>query len=263
MPWTTDPMGNRKYTLSIYAKEELPTWGEIYGEYYKRHRFYYEPGHEAFQMMDPYWRIPRLKVLLATICNQLNKEIFEDGRKDNAIKFINENIMDGVIDLRFTCELVEPWDFYRITSGETYDLNRLHEGYLANWSSFMNTNHVGSNNPPPVYTIPMPNGEPNPFILNRPNIERKDVSKIDDVLCVHPIILFKDPPLKSTDSKIYTPRPFDPLQDDDWMKIMKFMIDDVIVYFEGSGVGWKDRNGKLIDSSPTEKKCSSGYDPAL
>lgn len=263
MPWMTDPNGERQYRPSIYAKEELPTWAEVYEEFYRCHRFYYDPSLEDGQMLDQYWRIPRLKVLLATVCNQFNKMLFEDGMRNDALKFISRNILDGATDVRFTCELVEPYDYYRIMNGSPVDTDRLHEGYLENWSTAITTANVGTNAPHPIYTIPLPTGEPNPFILNSSMIERRDITKLSTVMCVHPMILFKGAPLKSADSKIYTPRPFDPLQADDWQKVIDFMMKDIKEYFEGDGVGWKDENGKLIDSPQHPKKCLSGTDPAL
>ncbi|MCM1220104.1 MAG: hypothetical protein NC548_37000, partial [Lachnospiraceae bacterium] len=64
MPWVLDENGNKKYTPSIYAKEELPTWNEFYNEFYKSGNYTYDGGKDVFEI-DPYWKIPRKKYLLA------------------------------------------------------------------------------------------------------------------------------------------------------------------------------------------------------
>jgi len=63
--------------ISIYSKDELPTWDEMY-QFYKKNIF------DMFinstdNEIDPYWKYPRELILLALVCNQFNKMIFEDG----------------------------------------------------------------------------------------------------------------------------------------------------------------------------------------
>ena len=64
---------------SVYCKDELPTWDELYNEFCLPKAFRYDPDDETHQILDPYWKVPRRKVLLAFCCNQLNKIIFEGG----------------------------------------------------------------------------------------------------------------------------------------------------------------------------------------
>ena len=40
MPWITEN-GEKKYIPSAYAKEELPTWNELYNEFYKNQYYVY------------------------------------------------------------------------------------------------------------------------------------------------------------------------------------------------------------------------------
>jgi hypothetical protein len=62
-------------TISLYDKDCLPTWGELYNEFYFSKKAEYN---HLDMIMDPYWKQPRQKILLAFVCNQLNKMIFED-----------------------------------------------------------------------------------------------------------------------------------------------------------------------------------------
>lgn len=64
--------------LSKYCKEELPTWDEIYNEFWINKIFVYDPNDPEHQVEDPYWKRPRRKILLMLICNQLNKMMEED-----------------------------------------------------------------------------------------------------------------------------------------------------------------------------------------
>lgn len=87
MPWIKDSNDEDKYIASQYSRNELPTWNEVYNDWYckydaiSRYEYYAELDPE----IDPYWKIPRKLYLLATICNQFNKMIYED-------KIIKENI---------------------------------------------------------------------------------------------------------------------------------------------------------------------------
>ena len=78
---------------SIYVKEDLPTWSEVYYEFYKNKTFSFD--HEDDNQLndiDKYWKIPRRKVLLATVANQFNKMLYEDGYSDKFMTFLNNNI---------------------------------------------------------------------------------------------------------------------------------------------------------------------------
>lgn len=70
----------------FYCKDELPTWHEIYYDFYLKDSFCY--NNEIDSDLDLYWKEPRKKVLLGFICNQLNKMIFED--KTISLEFVKE-----------------------------------------------------------------------------------------------------------------------------------------------------------------------------
>ena len=170
MPWYVDANGQRKYRLSMYAKEELPTWSEVYDEFYMNQyyddRTYYTD--EMLTKIDPYWKIERYKVLLATVCNQFNKMIFEDGYKSILQKaFEQERYYEDeagrsveLVDIIFTC------DPYTGREG--------------------NPRYDTLNVAPPIYTIPLPTGKPNPFIIGKH--PRSDITKFTDPLEFRAII---------------------------------------------------------------------------
>lgn len=54
-----------------FCKDELPTWEEIH-TFLKKDKFDFTPEDTE---LDPYWNIPKQKIQLAFICNQLNKLI--------------------------------------------------------------------------------------------------------------------------------------------------------------------------------------------
>lgn len=79
MPWIKDSNDEDKYIASKFAKEELPTWNEVYNEWYKKYKDdLYTYRTERDTEIDTYWKIPKKKYLLAAVCNQFNKMIFED-----------------------------------------------------------------------------------------------------------------------------------------------------------------------------------------
>ena len=101
---------------------------------------------------------------------------------------------------------------------------------------------------PPIYTIPFPNGEPNPFAIS--NIERINIAEIKG----HDMYLM--PKIGFSDVSSMAP-----IDLEKFNKILDFMMKDVKKYFEGEGVGWKDEEGHLIDVDPA--KPSNGTDSAL
>lgn len=253
MPWITLNNGEKKYKPSIYTKEELPTWNEIYTDFYKGNINYYHSKSNDQYELDMYWKIPRKKVILVTMCNQLNKLLYEDGKLSKTLDFIHQEILNNPIDIKFTCDILDTLDKIPIAHQEY--LNSSYENYLDRWVEKINKLGVGNRNHPPIYTIPLPTGVENPFIIN--NDTRINVNDIDEDMCLTPIILFDT----TEGNKIYNPRPFDDDSKEDYDKIIKFLLKDVIEYFE-NGIGWKDEDGKVIDSIPNPK-CISGYDPAL
>jgi hypothetical protein len=49
-----------------------------------------------------------------------------------------------------------------------------------------------------------------------------------------------------------------------YMYAILCLMGNYIRYFEGAGIGWKDKDGNLIDNDSSNTKCvGTGFDPAL
>lgn len=246
MPWTTNEHGERVYKVSAFTKEDLPTWAELYDEWYGNRVTNFSRA-DPDQKVNQYWGIPQNQFLLVTACNQLNKMIFEDGKREDLLKFISDTIMADAFDVRFTCEPLP-----------VFDEMEGNDAFESSWATFTNNLNCVLNTLPPIYTIPHPKGLPNPFIdekWSRINCTDRDV------MVLRPVVMFK-----RTESAhyLYAPSGDEAVQADDFWNIIGFLMKDVIDYFEGEGVGWKDQNGHLIDSGAVENRCKGvGFDPAL
>ena len=251
MPWNKDINGDPKYNLSAYAKEELPTWSEVYNEFYKERIYIYSNIDPDHQVIDPYWNIPHRKYLIMTVCNQFNKMIFEDGYKDALIKMINENIYEEVTDVMFICKSVIMFICKSIHYIETMDFI---DGFVY---------HNDFN--PPIYTIPLPNGKSNPFIISKDRL-RISSKDIIGTTWLFPVIISKDN--DNIINHIYAPNHTGVImhekEQEDFDAIIEFMMKPFKEYFEGDGVGWKDKDGHIIEGEPKITSCNGvGYDPAL
>lgn len=216
MPWINDESGEKVYKPSIYTKEELPTWAEMYKEFYKEQAYSADEGEGP---IDPYWGLPRNIVLLAICCNQLNKILFEDGLlSEMKSKF-------GIDDARFLI------DSFRSGSEELYS-----EG------------GVGTDEFPPIYTIPLPTGKKNPFITN--DHPRIDVSKMNGDRFIGYFVT-----INGNTEPYYE-------YEELFKEVIENIMESMKEYFEGERPGWKDDSGKNIKST-SEQKCAAGYDPAL
>lgn len=238
MPWIMMPDGEKRYIVSKYAKEELPTWSEIYHDYYQNKSDYFDPLKDTD--LDPYWQLPRKKVLLATIANQFNKMLYEDHYKEKVIEDLNRRFAaeDGEItDIKF---LIEPYD-----------------GYTDEWIQFIRDKFVGLNCPPPIYNIPHPKGWKNPFIVVE--YDRVDISKLDGELMLYPIVTYKYGQDEYGIDEFY-PTDVEPKSIYMRKEIMSIMIQQYHDYFENV-TGWKDHDGVLITSSKQTYHQMS--DPAL
>lgn len=255
MPWVTDKNGEQQYKLSIYAKEELPTWSEIYDLFYTQKQFVYDPSSSDAEDLDLYWKIPKKKYLLAIVCNQFNKMLFEDDMKKDLMTFIHNEIRDDCIDVRFTCE---PIDDYELPE----DLKTIKEDYerfVTRWKKAIDDKFVGTNMAPPIYTFPLPTGATNPFIISKH--PRVNVNNIHTRMCIVPILKFGRP---GNDYSIAAPLPYEEWNKSDYNKIIEFMMQPFKEYFEGAGIGWKDQDGNLLEVDPLKRSCDgAGYDPAL
>lgn len=242
MPWNKDINGNPKYDLSAYAKEELPTWSEVYNEFYKQKMFSYSVTDSSQQTIDPYWKIPHMKYINMTVCNQFNKMIFEDGYKDEIIKFIDENIHEKATDIMFLCRSTNHFDANDFLKEFVYD----------------------NNYKPPIYTIPLPNGKPNPFITSLKELRVSSINLVDGIWIFPLIISKKDNEIQHLYAPYQFGVPITEKEQEDFDAIIEFMMKPFKEYFEGDGVGWKDKDGHIIEGEPKITSCNGvGYDPAL
>lgn len=130
MPYQTLPDGSLEYVVSRWTKDDLPTWHELYYDFYVPGNYQYTPGH--YQLLDPYWKIPRQLYLLATACNQINKILGEDGRMDEVVSYFSHFYNMRIDSIIFT---LEPPDVMFLFG------------------------------PVPIYSLPLPNGGKNIFAL--------------------------------------------------------------------------------------------------
>ena len=79
--------------ISIYCKDDLPTWHEMYYEFWNKKLFTFNPLDE--NEIDLYWKIEHNKMILGFACNQLNKMILEN--KINLLNFVKETLSDDQI----------------------------------------------------------------------------------------------------------------------------------------------------------------------
>lgn len=136
------------YRPSMYTKEELPTWAEVYEDFYLGKQYSYDPTNPSDnECYDLYWKIPRKKFLIATVCNQFNKMIFEDNLKDQILEEINSHIAGKISNIQFRASMFEP----------------LYMNIII----------------PPIYTIPHPSGTMNIFAIS--NDYRIDINKIESM----------------------------------------------------------------------------------
>lgn len=261
MPWKKDDNGERVYVPSVFAKEELPTWAEIY-ECYSKQIDFYGPRLLGHNTPDPYWRFSRRQYLIATLTNQLNKMLYEDGTDDpsfdpddrywtpmmnSAVDYIDDVFKDYIQNKAIKIHSIH-FDCY--AWGWDIDKGDIHK------YDYPNTLFK-------IYTFPNPKSVPNPFIIDK-GYTREDVSKyIHHPMFLHPVIVYVETdtpgmPIKECHIGRNVP-PTDMLR---W-GLIGLMLSELKKYFEGEGVGWKDDDGHLIDGEQQPTKCSSGSDPAL
>lgn len=237
MPWKMNKFGESKYVVSVYTKEELPTWGEVYYDFFKNEINFYDPNNKEHQTPDLYWKIPKRKYILAIICNQFNKMLFEDGLRNEIIELLKDV---DVVDFRFSIQSIKSYE----------NINKAIEKF-----------NIETDINPPIYTIPLPTGKKNPFIIN--DFPRINVNDLKGFLSLYLWIVIKPDNEESKLLELST------LSENNnqllYDKIMEYMMKIFIEYFEGDAVGWKDINGNIIDSGIKDNdSCNGvGYDPAL
>lgn len=228
MPWTTDASGEKKYVVSIYDKDCLPTWEELYKQFYKKRMFNYEPHNRGHNFQnDPYWNRPARKMILAWACNQLNKMVFEDGV--DVIQFLRYKYGTSFEKVHFI--LVND--------------SIIKEGEREMCDEIINLIQLKC--APPIYSCNIPStGKPSIFQSNHPHI---DIDNLD-----HPIQIVA---VASNDVGLYIHT------SEELEEVIRFVLKDVINYFE-NGIGWKDAEGNILPSDQPSKKCEgAGFDPAL
>ena len=230
MPWIANHNGDPVYKASIYAKEELPTWYEIYAEFWKQTIFNYSV--EDDREMDAYWKMPHAKYILLIVCNQFNKMLFEDNLIQDVIDELKDHpSLSGLVlnDIRVTCE-----HFPKDSSEMEKFAKRLNVGMMV---------------PPPIYRLPLPTGQENPFETNYDRIDAPDGD-----FFIYPILngTVEDKPVIYELSENSGER----------SDVIELMMRWIRRYFEG-GIGWKDENGDLISDGKSGHGCPSGYDPAM
>jgi len=232
------------YKPSIYAKEELPTWSEVYEEFYLGKQYSYDPNNPDDQTIDPYWKIPHKKFLIATVCNQFNKMIFEDGLKDEILSDLEGKLSMKVYGIQF------------VYGTSKYMTTRVYSDIKFIKNPFIT--------PADIYTIPMPTGKLNPFIISKHR--RVDITKVkdsifsftndevDSIVSIYPVIqIYSFDTLSNT---IYTPE----IGSEQFDIVMSIMMERFKEYFTGD-IGWKDSEGKLIEGDPGSRNCTgAGYE---
>jgi hypothetical protein len=239
MPWRTAEDGTKKFFICKACIQELPTWNEIYNDFWLGKMYTFDPTNPEHIVPDMYWKIPHRQMVIGWMANQFNKDIFEEeGIRDQVFKFIIDNsrtVCDDTIypiDVRF--------DIVGLNKEVSVDLAYLN-GDISNLEQ------------PAVYTCELPStGKRFELATDWPTINIKSFN--DTTIELR--ILIQD------DDSIHVLHYTSPLYEMIIEKILN--IKGVIKYFTGEKVGWKDEAGVLLESQPAIRGCSgSGMDPAL
>ena len=249
--------------LSVYDQHCLPTWDEMYNEFWKQQIFRYDPSFsdwvsgkdgELLLKMDPYWNRHRDKMILAWACNQLNKMVFEDGV--DVVKFVNEELSASLTEYygKFTiCDevrfgLLYMGELSELPPGTTEALLKMESQEQAFETELgLRTKKL----PPRIYACKIPStGQYSIFKTQHPSIDVDDLEGTVKLCitilrkeCIEALLLFD-------------------IQRTIFSKIIRFVIKDIIEYFE-NGIGWKDKDGKVIPTEQVTHCQGAGYDPAL
>lgn len=249
MPWTKSENGEDEYKVSLYAKEELPTWDEMYSDFYKKEIFGYN---EDDTELDPYWKIKRKMVQISMFCNQLNKMVFEDkmlGEIDPKMRDIRFIIYGYQIDVK---------------SNNWFNPYKSHIE-MEKWTD---KHFCGKSTPPPIYAIHNPNGKENPFITNdhpRIYLQDEDINGIGsqiEFVTSHTIggtLYVESIPLSLYKNRYHPDKDIGRI-DKEISHYLDILMKPIIEYFEGGDKpGWKDEESKLF----TKNLIRLVNDPAL
>ena len=234
-----------EYDASIYCKDDLPTWREIYN-WYKNKRFVYDPWSDDAHKLDLYWNIPFKAFEIYTCVNYFNmksaemynnsKKEFEEKKYKGLFTFIAENDDSDDVKLKY---------------------DKLPLG-------------IDSLIPPPIHTFILPNGEKN-FMNTKYPRKYVEPGKIPPlkfhIVCDYESeeegkIRFtmypdKDYTIVEKEGKLPKQEKLLCMNFDHIMYF--FFMRDIMLYFEGERVGWKD----YISNHHPIKQCVTGFDPAL
>lgn len=248
--------------LSAFSPTELPTWSEIHDEYYTqmflRSKHTYDP--DEVYAEDSFWKVPRRKVLIALMCNQFNKMVYEDGYKDDLIKLINSvytkkifNDLAVGFDVRFSATVIpDMGKGDQILGAEEWDnFERARFNNPEALSFIAGTDFY-------IYRFTNPNGFDDPLVTKQPGI---NIDTISSIMCVFPMVKLSSSVNGQVRYSVMEILPFDPLTKDAYNSIIEFMMEPYKEYFGGESVGFKD-NVIMTKQPTTHKPYVLGYDPA-
>lgn len=223
MPWHTDTNGEKSYKPSLFAKEELPTWDELYKEFWLEKVFVYDPNDPTHQTPDLYWKRPHRKMLLSWVCNQLNKMVCEDKvitdltDETTGLQMIRFIILEDGVDIRTSILK---------STGITLTFTKAI--------------------PPVIYNCKIPStGTYSIFTTNHPRIDIDEFKNKIELVGIY-----------SEPGGAYQ------MPETDLISFINIVLEDVVKYFE-NGVGWKDHDGHLVPYKQITYCQGAGVDPAL
>lgn len=265
MPWVDNGV-EKKYVESRYLHDELPTWNEVYNEFWLNKAFSYNEERDS-ERKDPYLNIPYRKYLLMMMCNQLNKNLYEDNCMDKFIEFLNQNL--NIDETNFTYHKNAKFMLLiNYHAGKMLiDKGKNIDGVPNQIKDVINTIHPSKivirggeallDEYPIIYSTYKNSN--NPFrdmesVKSTKRIYLEDLTMSQDIHLVLYISIKND----NNEDLGYM------IYDKDFMeKAIGFMMKPYIEYFEGPGIGWKDENGNVIDSDKSHNCIGSGFDAAL
>jgi hypothetical protein len=158
--------------------------------------------------------------------------IYEDNLKDQIINELNSKIDKEIVGIRF---------IYGTKDDMYFDIVNCSHKYKDKIFDIA----------PDIYTIPMPNGNQNPFIISKH--PRINVTELKDPNRIYPVLQVKS--TKVAGYAIYSPN----IDNEDFDTTIEVMMKQYINYFSGD-IGWKDSDGQLIECDNNCKQCTgAGY----
>lgn len=209
MPWKIDENGEKKYIVSSYSKDDLPTWDEIYNKFYIDRVFNFDTNNGDHLVLDNYMKRPYRKLLLGWMCNYLNKLMYEDDV--DMSEFLLEN--DFSKETKFFFTLIENDNNVNCLD----KINSIFEHDLV--SGF-----------PRIFTCKMPTT--NQYSIFHSGKAINDIDNLKGNLEMV-VIIYTPCDINMMSSNInseYT--------DIRFLELVSFLLKDVIIYFDND-IGWK------------------------